>query len=126
MFDISPSVSFRVHLVLTIYFISFLCRRLQFYVLDHDRMWQISFTLLRFCVFSHFFLHVKLRISGPWKSVRKERFKHETRMDCWAELITACTCDNAGIMPNTHRRCRRDATVELSHVGVGGVNTIRN
>ena len=29
-------------------------------------------------------------------------------------------------MPNTHRRRRRDATVELSRIGVGGVNTIRN
>ena len=28
-------------------------------------------------------------------------------------------------MPNTHRRRRRDATVELSRVGVGGVN-LRN
>jgi len=28
------------------------------------------------------------------------------------------------VMPNTHRR--RDATVELRRVGVGGVNTIRN
>jgi len=27
-------------------------------------------------------------------------------------------------MPNTHRR--RDTAVELSRVGVGGVNTIRN
>jgi len=27
-------------------------------------------------------------------------------------------------MPNTHRRRRRDATVELCRVGVGGVNTI--
>jgi len=30
------------------------------------------------------------------------------------------------IMPNTHRRRRRDSTVELRLVGVGGVNTIRN
>jgi len=29
-------------------------------------------------------------------------------------------------MPNTHRRRRRDATVELSRVGVGGVNTVHN
>ena len=29
-------------------------------------------------------------------------------------------------MPNTHRRRRRDSTVELRRVGVGGVNTIRN
>jgi len=29
-------------------------------------------------------------------------------------------------MPNTHRRRRCDATVELSRVGVGGVNTVRN
>ena len=28
------------------------------------------------------------------------------------------------LTPNTHRRRRRDATVELSRVGVGGVNTI--
>jgi len=28
------------------------------------------------------------------------------------------------VMPNTHRR--RDETVELRRVGVGGVNTIRN
>jgi len=28
------------------------------------------------------------------------------------------------LKPNTHRR--RDATVELRRVGVGGVNTIRN
>ena len=28
------------------------------------------------------------------------------------------------LMPNTHRRPRRDETVELRHVG--GVNTIRN
>jgi len=27
-------------------------------------------------------------------------------------------------MPNTHRRRRRDAAVELSRVGVGGVSTI--
>jgi len=30
------------------------------------------------------------------------------------------------VKPNTHRRRRRDATVELRRVGVGGVNTIRN
>jgi len=30
------------------------------------------------------------------------------------------------LMSNTHRRRRCDATVELSRVGVGGVNTIRN
>jgi len=29
-------------------------------------------------------------------------------------------------MPNTHRRRRRDSTVELRRVGVGGVNRIRN
>jgi len=29
-------------------------------------------------------------------------------------------------MPNTHRRRRRDLTVELSRVGVGGVYWIRN
>jgi len=28
-------------------------------------------------------------------------------------------------MANTHRRRRRDETVELRRVGVGGVNTIR-
>jgi len=30
------------------------------------------------------------------------------------------TCDRS-FMPNTHRRRRRDAAVELSRVGVGGV-----
>jgi len=30
------------------------------------------------------------------------------------------------LMPNTHRWRRRDATVELSRVGVGGVYIIRN
>ena len=29
-------------------------------------------------------------------------------------------------MPDTHRRRRRNSIVELSRVGVGGVNTIRN
>jgi len=29
-------------------------------------------------------------------------------------------------MLNTHRRRRRDSTVELNSVGVGGVNRIRN
>jgi len=29
-------------------------------------------------------------------------------------------------MPNTHRGRRRDETVELRRVGVGGVYTIRN
>jgi len=29
-------------------------------------------------------------------------------------------------MPNAHRRRRRDETVELRRVGVGGVHTIRN
>jgi len=29
-------------------------------------------------------------------------------------------------MSNSHRRRRRDATVELSRVGVGGVKTILN
>ena len=30
------------------------------------------------------------------------------------------------VMPNTHRRRRRDSTVELSRVAVGGVYWIRN
>jgi len=30
------------------------------------------------------------------------------------------------VMPNTYRRRRRDLAVELSRVGVGGVNRIRN
>jgi len=30
------------------------------------------------------------------------------------------------LMPNTHRRRRRDSTVEFRRVGVGGVNPIRN
>ena len=30
------------------------------------------------------------------------------------------------LKPNTHRQRRRDETVELHRVGVGGVNTIRN
>jgi len=33
---------------------------------------------------------------------------------------------NSCLMPNTHRRRRRDETVELRRVGVGGVNTIHN
>ena len=34
--------------------------------------------------------------------------------------------DDDNVMPNTHRRRRRDASVEMSRVGVGGVSRIRN
>jgi len=58
------------------------------------------------------------------------RVVEHTNLVIIATVICSCTvllrfkAITRFVMPNTHRR--RDSTVELRHVGVGGVNKTRN